>query len=251
MRLFTLPVHVIAGLLSVVVIAGCESEAASTGTTADAAGTDDSAGALDTGGGTDATVAGDVTVAGDATTDPDATTAGDATTPGDTATTGDTTTTGDTGGTDTTTGSDSPWKGTIFINEIHAGGSKTATKPEDGDWAELYNTGKAEVDIGGWKFGGIAGGLGGALSVPAGVKIAGGGYQLVFFNHLGLGTPRVDKRLSSNGALAAWDAGGLLVDSIQWLEGASPSGSSWDRVPDGGATWKTVTPPTPGQPNAK
>lgn len=150
-----------------------------------------------------------------------------------------------------TVSSDSPYKGVILINEINAGGSKTPTKPEEGDWAEIYNTGKTELDVGGWKFGGVAGGIAGALSLPAGLKVAGGGFQLVYFNHLGLGSPRVDKRLSSNGALAVWDTANLLVDSADWEEGAAPSGSTWARVPDGGASWKTVTPPTPGQPNAK
>ena len=240
-----LPVRVITSLLLTVAVSACESEAASTGVSTDVTSTGDTAAITDT-------AATDTTTGSDAIAGSDATTPTDATAGGDTSTDPDTTTTADTAaGTDATTGSDSPWAGTIVINEIHAGGSKTATKPDDGDWAELYNTTKTEVDVGGWKFGGIAGGLGGALSIPAGVKIAGGGFQLVYFNHLGLGTPRVDKRLSSNGALAAWDANGLLVDSIQWLEGASPSGSSWDRVPDGAATWKTVTPPTPGQPNAK
>ena len=147
--------------------------------------------------------------------------------------------------------SDSPWKGALWVNEIHAGGSKTPTVAEDADWIELYNTGKTEVDLSNCKLGGLTNGLAGANPVPVGTKIAAGAFVPVFYNHMNLGTPVIDAGIKSDGSMGLWDANGLLVDSVDWNEGDSPAGSSFDRVPDGGPVWKTITPPTPGQPNAK
>jgi hypothetical protein len=174
--------------------------------------------------------------------------------------TGDTTTGTDASGADgagtdaatlDTVTSDSPWKGTVFVNEINAGGSKTPTIATDADWIELYNTGSSELDLTGCKLGGITNGLAGADPVPAGTKIPAKGFLVVYYNHMNLGVPVLDAGIKSDGSMGLWDKDGLMVDFVDWNEGASPAGSSYDRTPDGTATWATVTPPTPGKPNSK
>lgn len=170
-------------------------------------------------------------------------------------TTGTDTVAGDTAGTDATGGevasSDSPWHGTVFINEIHAGGSKTPTVATDADWFELYNVGTKAMDLSLCKVGGLTNGIAGANVLPAGTTLGAGAFLVVYYNHLNLGVPVIDAGIKSDGSMALWDTSGLLVDSIDWNEGASPSGASYDRTPDGSATWKTVSPPTPGQANSK
>ncbi len=149
-------------------------------------------------------------------------------------------------------GGASAWAGTLFLNEIQAGGTKvnpaTAT---DTDWIELYNAGCQAIDLSGYKVGGITNGLAGASALPASTSIAAGGFLVVYFNKLALGWPVIAGGIKSDGSMAIWDTGGLLVDSVDWAEGASPAGSTYDRTPDGSATWQTVTPPTPGKPNSK
>ncbi len=148
--------------------------------------------------------------------------------------------------------SDSPWTGTLFVNEIQAGGTKkNLTVATDGDWFELYNVGAKDLDLSACKVGGLTNGLAGANPLPTGTSIAAGGFLVVYYNHVNLGVPVINAGIKSDGSMAIWDTGGLLVDSIDWNEGASPAGSTYDRTPDGSATWKTVSPPTPGQPNSK
>ncbi len=169
-------------------------------------------------------------------------------------------TSGDTAGTDAASGdatgtdaitSDSPWAGQLFLNEIHAGGDKTAQVATAQDWIELYNIGGKNLDLAGCKLGGLTNGLAGADVLPAGTSIPAGSFLVVYFNHNNLGVPVINAGIKSDGSMGLWDKDGLLVDAIDWAEGASPAGSSYDRVPDGSATWKTVTPPTPGTPNSK
>ncbi len=146
---------------------------------------------------------------------------------------------------------DSPWKGVLFVNEVNAGGSKTPTVAIDADWFELYNVGTTELDLTGCKVGGITNGLAGADPLPAGTKIPASGFLVVYYNHMNLGVPVLDAGIKSDGSMGLWDKDGLMVDFADWDEGASPANSTWSRTPDGSATWKTVTPPTPGKPNSK
>lgn len=154
-------------------------------------------------------------------------------------------------------GTDSGLTGpTLFLNEINAGGAKKPTTPEENDWAEIYNAGKTAVDLSGYKIGGTINGIGAANELPAGSKVEAGGFFVVWFNTYNLGTPNIAKGLKSDGTLGLWDKGGTLVDSVDWKEGDSPTCppkpcASYDRVPDGSSTWKTVAPNTPGAPNSK
>ena len=203
-------------------VAACGSEAASSGTGTDATASD---------------AAGDIS-----TSDGSGDTSADATTD-------------DSAGSDTTAGdvitSDSEWQGKLFLNEIQAGGSKTPDVATDADWIEIYNATDKEVELANCKVGGINNGIAGSHMLPAGTKIAAKGFLVVYYNHANLGVPVFDAGIKSDGSMALWDAKDMLIDSIDWNEGDSPAGSTYDRVPDGAATWKIATPPTPGAPNSK
>lgn len=152
-----------------------------------------------------------------------------------------------------------PKAGTVWVNEVNAGGNKSLTaagNATDGDWFELYNAGAAPVDLTGCKVGGFAppsatNGFAGANTLPDGTTIPGSGFLVIYYNHVNLGTPNVNGGIKSDGSMALWDATGAMIDSIDWNEGASPPGASYDRIPDGAALWQTTTPPTPGKPNGK
>lgn len=141
-------------------------------------------------------------------------------------------------------------KGTVFVNEIVAGGAKTPTTALEGDWAEFYNAGPTPADVSGCKLGGPTLGLPGALPLPAGTVIAPGGHLVVYFNHMNLGAPNINKNLGKTESLTMWDTSDVIVDSVAWTDTQSPTGSSYARTPDGGSIWKTVA-PTPGTANPK
>ena len=141
-------------------------------------------------------------------------------------------------------------KGAVFVNEISAGGNKTPVNAQEGDWAEFYNAGTTPADVSGCKLGGPTLGLAGALPLPAGTVIAGGGFLVVYFNHAKLGVPNIDKGLGKAESLTMWDTKDAVVDTVAWTDTQSPTGSTYSRIPDGGPTWKTAT-PTPGKTNGK
>ncbi len=152
---------------------------------------------------------------------------------------------------DSSDGAGSPWTGKLFLNEIQAGGSKKPIVATDADWIELYNASSQAIDLSGCKVGGITNGIGGASALPSGTQVSASGFLVVYFNHASLGTPVIDAGIKSDGSMAIWDANGLQIDAVDWNEGDSPAGSTYDRTPDGAATWKTVSPPTPGAANSK
>jgi hypothetical protein len=162
---------------------------------------------------------------------------------------------GDSGSSDVAVTPVAPKSGVVWVNEIYAGfdssGSTTApAAATDADWFELYNVGTAPIDLSNCRAGAVINGYGGATVVPSAI-IPAGGFLVVYCNHFNLGVPVIDVGLKSGGSLGLWDAQGVLIDSVDWNQGASPNGASYDRLPDGGATWQTIAPTTPGKPNGK
>lgn len=150
-------------------------------------------------------------------------------------------------------GSDAAMPEALYVNEINAGGNKVNPQiGADADWLELYHTGAGPMDLSGYKVGGLTNGFTGTNNVlPAGTTIAAGGFLVIYYNHFSLGTPVFNDGIKSDGSMAIWNPSGVLIDSVDWNEGASPAGATYDRIPDGGATWQTTAPPTPGKPNGK
>jgi len=140
--------------------------------------------------------------------------------------------------------------GALVLNEVGAKGAPIGSwNPQASDWMELYNGTDAAIDLKGYvtvdkKSFDIAGQL------PPGTKIAAKGYLIVWFNHSGIGTPVIDKGISSPGSASVFAPDGKLVDTTTWVAGAAPAGGSWARAKDGGLPWKTFTLATPEKPNS-
>ena len=140
---------------------------------------------------------------------------------------------------------------TIRVNEVSTGTSGAAAD----EFVELFNTGAAAVDVGGWKvvYRSAAGTSDTTLAtIPAGTSIAAGGFYLLGGGGYA-GAAAADQSFaaglaSTGGAVGVRDATGALVDGAGWgtatnalVEGsaapappatASP-GSSIVRLPDG------------------
>jgi hypothetical protein len=125
---------------------------------------------------------------------------------------------------------------TVVINEV------VPQAAEDGpDWVELYNTGSAAVDVGGWVLGDSdpenRSTLGAGLSVPA------GGYLVL--------TEDVEFTfgLGKGDTVTLLDGDGATVDTTSWTDGQADEGSSWGRLPNGTGAFQTLRSPTEGAVN--
>jgi hypothetical protein len=141
----------------------------------------------------------------------------------------------------------------LWINEFLASNA-TVNQDERGeyeDWVELYNAGTAPLDVGGMY-------LTDDLSrptkwrIPAGTSIPAGGFLLIWTDddetdgplHAGFKLSREGEEIGLFDRDAAANA---LVDSV--LFGPQATDVSTGRVPDGGASWTTLDPPTPERSN--
>jgi hypothetical protein len=124
----------------------------------------------------------------------------------------------------------------VLINEVAAAGEPT-------DWFEVLNAGGATVDLTGWRFTDDPEDAASGAYFADGLRLAPGDRHV----------QPVDKdvvgfALGGDEALGLFDADGRWVDGVDWVEGDSPEGASFARLPDGG-DFATAT-PTPGGPNA-
>jgi uncharacterized protein (TIGR03437 family) len=142
----------------------------------------------------------------------------------------------------------------LFVNELMADNDGSFEDPDEAgsfeDWFELFNAGIEEIDLGGmyitdnpnnpkkWQ-------------VPAGVKIAAGGY-LVFIadGETEQGPLHTSWSLSKSGeSISLYAADGTtLIDRVVF--GAQETDVSFGRTTDGGPDWSLFTAPTPGTSNA-
>ncbi len=124
----------------------------------------------------------------------------------------------------------------LVINEVAAAGDPDY-------WIELYNGGDESVDLGGWTL---------TDSDPAhshvfagGQTIGAGGYKLLLREEAGgftFGLGQAD-------SVVLYDDQGLIVDRVDWAEGASPEGTSYGRIPNGTGEFVTLVAPTPAAEN--
>lgn len=141
----------------------------------------------------------------------------------------------------------------LRINEVMADNDTTVEDPDEAgafeDWIEVFNPGSTVVDLGGlyltddlatptkWQ-------------VPAGVTVPAGGF-VVFWadDETSQGSRHAAFKLSASGeAVGLYQSDGItLLDSTTF--GEQTTDVAIGRYPDGGATWTTMNPATPGAAN--
>lgn len=124
----------------------------------------------------------------------------------------------------------------ILINEVAAVG-------DPADWVELFNADTMTVDLSGWRF--RDDDPTHEVLLPESTSIAPGAYLVLDRDSGAWGFG-----LGSTDAVVLTMANGSLVDAVAWIDGDSPSGATWARLPDAGGTWATSFEPTPGAANA-
>jgi cysteine-rich repeat protein len=156
---------------------------------------------------------------------------GSDTTVDDTGTT-DTGTT-DTGTTDTGTG---PVTGVPpLINEVSAGSTP--------DWFEIYNPNDEPLSLNDFYFSDDE--LAPQRTLfPFGVTIPARGYYQQTLDAIFPGFA-----LGAAETLVIADTGGVIVDTVTWIDGDSPAGESYGRFPNGDGPFKRLYTPTPGTAN--
>ncbi len=121
----------------------------------------------------------------------------------------------------------------IKVNEVESNGGLP------GDWVELYNTGAAAVDLGGYEFRDNDNSRLPYI-IPANTVIQPGGFLVLDEAQFGFGLGAGDQaRLFAPG-------GGTLVDSYTWTAHAT---TTYARCPDGTGAFQTATTSTKGTAN--
>jgi hypothetical protein len=154
----------------------------------------------------------------------------------------------DTAGKDTSVGSDTAGNdtagsdtvvaaGNLLINEVAAAGTPN-------DWLELYNPGDTAISLAGWTFADSITDPAKRAAFPDGASVPAKGFLQVECTDAASGF-----KLGKDEEAAIFAPDGSLVDSVDWADGDSPVDASFARIPNGGATWQTVTPATPGSSN--
>lgn len=127
--------------------------------------------------------------------------------------------------------------GPVKLNELAAAGDPL-------DWVELYNPSDEDVDVGGLRISDDPM-LRDRAVLPANTVVPARGFLVIEldpagFPGFGLG-PAESVLLTS--------PGGGVVDEVSWVDGASPEGATYGRIPDGDGEWKTLFTPSPGEAN--
>lgn len=141
----------------------------------------------------------------------------------------------------------------ITINELMALNTRTLSDEsgDTDDWIELYNTGTANVDLGGMYLGDSVGNST-QYTIPVGTVVPAGGTLVLWADgDTDDGAGHLDFKLSGAGeyvglfdSLARYNA---PIDAVYF--GPQVPDVSWGRFPDGGSEWHAMDTPTPGSPN--
>lgn len=126
----------------------------------------------------------------------------------------------------------------VVLNELAAAG-------DPADWIELHNPGAEAVDLTGWLF--RDDDPAHAYVFPAGSTLAAGAYLVLTRDDTTI--TGFDFGLGGTDAAFLYDPDERLVDQTTWLEGESPVGGSWGRMPNASGAFKTLLTPTPGAAN--
>ncbi|MEE2904315.1 MAG: lamin tail domain-containing protein [Myxococcota bacterium] len=121
----------------------------------------------------------------------------------------------------------------IIINEV-------ASKGEPEDWVELYNRSSEVIDVLGFGFR-DDNPEHAIYRLTDSATIAPGEYFVVE-----LGASISGFGVGSDDAITLYDMTDLVVDCVDWLEGQSPEGGSFARLPNAGPNWGMTTNPTKG-----
>jgi hypothetical protein len=151
-----------------------------------------------------------------------------------------------------------PGQAALRINEFMASNGSFEIDPaqpeKTPDWIEIYNPGAAPVDLKGLSLSDDPlrpdkSPITGSAIVPA------GGFLLMFEGEDAAGQPLSPVHFTF-GISAAGESVGLYVTATgekvdEYTFGAQTQNVSEGREPDGGATWRTFSVPTPGETNGK
>ena len=125
----------------------------------------------------------------------------------------------------------------LVLNEIAASGDPL-------DWFELYNGSDNTIDLSGFLVTDDI--MAGATLVPLpnGLSINVGAYLAIH-----LDPSEIPIRLGGDEEFAIYDPDENLIDSADWLEGDSPNGGSFGRIPNGNGSFKRLQISTENGPN--
>jgi len=121
--------------------------------------------------------------------------------------------------------------GKVFINEVELDPPGNDNTNDVIEWAELYNSGPENVDIGGWKLVTTHGNAE-IVTIPAGEKIPAKGFY-VPPNHL-LKAQWLDNHDES---VILLNSSGSEIDRTPTLTDEYDDNCAWSRYPDGGPEW--------------
>ena len=141
-----------------------------------------------------------------------------------------------------------PVRAQITINEVMASNGSTNTDPDYGanaDWIELYNSGQADVNLGGWS-------ITDNLDKPKKyilpeVSIKAGGYLLIWCDDYGTGLHASFKLSADGEEVGLFDAAGQQVDIMSF--GPQYGDVSYGRSKNDPGTLLFFMTPTPGASN--
>ena len=123
----------------------------------------------------------------------------------------------------------------LVINEVAPAGA-----PED--WFELYNRSALPIDLSGVGFSDAPDEPLKSVFAP-GTIIAPGAWLVQVVSDTSVGW-----KLGSDEQLQIATPYGVVIDLVDWDDGAAPEGASWGRLPDGSGAAQRLL-PTPGGPN--
>jgi hypothetical protein len=142
----------------------------------------------------------------------------------------------------------------LYINEFMASNGSTTTDEfgENDDWVEIYNAGNLAVNLAGMY---VTDDLGNSAKwqIPSTdaskTTISPKGYLVLWFDgQPSQGVLHVNPKLSASGeSIGLYRSDGSLVDTLSF--GVQTADVSVGRIPDGGATFRSLSLPTPGKAN--
>ena len=142
----------------------------------------------------------------------------------------------------------------VVVNEVSASNLTTVADNfgDFGDWAELYNTTGAPVNISGWWLSDNPN-TPQKWAFPGGTIVGANARLVIWCSGRDLGAPALHCNFKLNQTSQEWivlsDAGGTLIDDFE-LAQPTKENHSWGRTTDGAANWSIFTTPTPAAANA-